>query len=352
MLKNIRFGIYFWVKVCYSKENGVNELIKVGQIGIGHNHGEGKMLAAQKFPELFEIIGYAEENEAWVEKRGNLPCYKNLKRYSVDELIEKCDVLLIETDVWNLTKTAQKCIDAGKHVHVDKPASGTLKEFETLLKTAEQKNLTVQMGYMYRYNHAIRKCMEMIRSGELGEIYQIDAEMSTYHDKEYRQWLNHFNGGSMYIFGSHLVDLVISILGEPKNVIPFIKKTGFEGVYSDDNCFAVLEYEKAVAKITNLSVEVNGWGMRRFAVFGSLGTVEIKPIELDVKMTKSTVGTAKNAYRDMFETVAVEDVPTLSRYDGMMKDLYLSVKGKQPNPYSYAHELLVQKTLYKITGEN
>ena len=37
--------------------------IKLGQIGIGHNHGEAKMLAARKFPELFEIVGYAEENE-------------------------------------------------------------------------------------------------------------------------------------------------------------------------------------------------------------------------------------------------------------------------------------------------
>lgn len=69
---------------------------------------------------------------------------------------------------------------------------------------------------------------------------------------------------------------------------PFIKQTGFSGVYSDDNNFAaVLEYDKTIARVTTFSVEVNGWGMRRFAVMGSLGTVEIKPIELDVKMTKS-----------------------------------------------------------------
>ena len=59
----------------------------------------------------------------------------------------------------------------------------------------------------------------------------------------------------MYIFGSHLIDLVVSILGEPEKVYPFIKQTGFEGVYSDDNNFAVLEYDKAIARITNLSVE-------------------------------------------------------------------------------------------------
>jgi len=326
--------------------------IKIGQIGIGHNHGEGKMLAVQKFPELFEAIGYAEENEKWVGKRGNLPCYKDLPRLSVEEIIEKSDAILVECDVWNLTKVARMCVEAGKHVHIDKPASGTLAEFEELLNIAKEKNLTVQMGYMYRYNFAIQKLMDMINSGELGEIYQIYAEMSTYHSKEYREWLKKFKGGSMYIFGSHLIDLVVSILGEPEKVYPFIKQTGFEGVYSDDNNFAVLEYDKAIARITNLSVEVNGWGMRRFAVMGSKGTVEIKPIELNVEMTKSTTDIASNAYQDMKEKVDIKDVPTLSRYDEMMKDFYKSVIGEKENPYSYEHELAVQKTLCRVVGEN
>ena len=326
--------------------------IKIGQIGIGHNHGEGKMLAVQKFPELFEVIGYAEENEEWVEKRGNLPCYKDLPRLSVEEIIEKSDAILVECDVWNLTKVAKMCVEAGKHVHIDKPASGTISEFEELLNIAKEKNLTVQMGYMYRYNFAIQKLMDMINSGELGEIYQIDAEMSTYHSKEYREWLKKFKGGSMYIFGSHLIDLVVSILGKPEKVYPFIKQTGFEGVYSDDNNFAVLEYDKALARITNLSVEVNGWGMRRFAVMGSKGTVEIKPIELNVEMTKSTTDIASNAYQDMKEKVDIKDVPTLSRYDEMMKDFYKSVIGEKENPYSYEHELAVQKTLCRVVGEN
>lgn len=326
--------------------------IKIGQIGIGHNHGEGKMLAVQKFPELFEVIGYAEENEEWVKKRGNLPCYKDLPRLSVEEILEKSDAILAECDVWDLTKIAQKCVDAGKHVHIDKPASGTLAEFEALLNRAKEKKLTVQMGYMYRYNFAIQKLMGMINSGELGEIYQIDAEMSTYHPKEYRQWLGHFKGGSMYIFGSHLIDLVVSILGEPEKVYPFIKQTGFEGVYSDDNCFAVLEYDKAIARITNLSVEVNGWGMRRFAVMGSKGTVEIKPIELDVEMYKSTTDIAANSYQTMHEKIDVQDVPALSRYDEMMKDFYKSMIGEKANPYSYEHELAVQRTLCRVVGEN
>ena len=35
----------------------MTDKIRIGQIGIGHNHGEAKMLAVRKFPELFEVVG-------------------------------------------------------------------------------------------------------------------------------------------------------------------------------------------------------------------------------------------------------------------------------------------------------
>ena len=36
----------------------------------------------------------------------------------------------------------------------------------------------------------------------------------------------------------------------------------------------------------------------------------------------------------------------------MMKDFYKSVIGEKENPYSYEHELAVQKTLCRVVGEN
>ncbi len=320
--------------------------IRIGQIGIGHNHAEGKMLAVRKFPELFELVGYCEKNEEWVERRGGLPCYRGLPRMEEGQLLDNCDALLVETDVWDLTKTAQRCIRAGKHIHLDKPASGSLAEYRALLDEAQEKNLTVQLGYMYRYNDALRRCRELARDGTLGEIYQIDAEMSLYHPKDYRQWLGNFRGGTMYIFGSHLIDLVVGILGEPRNVVPILKSTGYEDVQSQDNCFAVLEYEKAVARVTSLSVEVNGFGMRRFAVMGSLGTVEIKPLEHGTKMTLSLKEQDNGRPREL----PIIDTPDDGRYDEMMKDFYLVATGQKEPEYSYDHEWMLQKTLYRAVG--
>ena len=324
--------------------------IKIGQIGIGHNHGAEKMTTVRKFPELFEVIGYAEENERWIEKRGTLDAYAGLPRLSVEEIIAASDAILIESDVWDLTRYAQMCIDAGKHIHMDKPAGGTLEEYKRLLDTAKEKNLVVQLGYMYRYNPAVLKCLEYIKNGNIGEIYAINAEMSTFHKAQYRTWLKNFGGGIMYILGSHLVDLIVYILGEPTKITSYLQHSGRDGVDVEDNNLAVLEYPHALVRIFVSSVEVNGWGRRQFVVSGHNGTVNIMPMERECHMTYSDLDIATRAGRDMKIDVDVQDLPAEIRYDGMMRDFYDYVQGTKQNPFTYEHDYLVQTVLDKIVG--
>jgi predicted dehydrogenase len=324
--------------------------VRVGQIGIGHNHGAEKMRTVRKFPELFEVVGYAEENEKWIEKRGSHPAYEGLERLSVDEVIARSDLVFIESDVWDLTKYAKICVDAGKHIHMDKPAGGTLEEYKYVLDTAKDKGLVVQLGYMYRYNPAVKKCLEHIKNGDLGKIYSVNAEMSSYHSPEYRGWLSNFNGGIMYILGSHLVDLIVYIMGEPDRVSSFLKMTGEDGVNAHDNNLAVLEYGSALARIYVSSLEVNGWGRRQLMVSGSRGTVNICPLENPTVMTYSDINMiGAEHYHDVKEVIPVEN-DLGCRYDEMLTDLYAYVKGHKENPYTYEHEYLVQRVLSEIIG--
>lgn len=324
--------------------------LKIGQIGIGHNHAEEKLLAARKFPELFEIVGYAEENGRWIEKRGNNPGYDGIPRLSVEEIIEKSDAVFIESDVWDLTKYAKMCIDAGKHIHMDKPASGTVDEFRQLLEAAKAKNLVVQMGYMYRYNPAVMRCLEHIKNGDIGQIHAINAEMSTLHKPQYRKWLQNFRGGIMYILGSHLVDLIVYLLGKPTKITTFLKHSGFDGVDVEDNNLAVLEYPNALVRIFVSSVEVNGWGRRQFVVAGQTGTVNIMPMERPCRMTYSDTAIATSGGRDMHIAEDMPDLPPEVRYDGMLQDFYAYIQGTKENPFTYEHDLLVQTVLDEIVG--
>ena len=66
----------------------MNQKIRIGQIGLAHAHGEGKMNAVRKFPELFEVVGFCESNDELVEKSMEKEVYKGLKRMSEEELLE------------------------------------------------------------------------------------------------------------------------------------------------------------------------------------------------------------------------------------------------------------------------
>ena len=324
--------------------------IRVGQIGIGHNHGSGKMAAVRKFPELFEVIGYAEENEAWVARRSGLNAYVGLPRLSVEEILGQSDAVLVESDVWNLTRYARQVIDAGKHLHLDKPADCSPEVYRKLLDDAKAKRLVVQLGYMYRYNPAVLQCFEHIRNGDLGEIYSVNAEMSTFHGAAYRQWLTNFGGGIMYILGSHLVDLIVYMLGEPKKITSFMKRSGLDGIDLEDNNLAVLEYDKALARIFVSSVEVNGFGRRQLMVSGSKGTVNICPLERPMTMTYSDTTIADKTYEDRKIVIPFEDHTANGRYDEMMQDFYAYIAGTKQNPFTYEHDYLVQKVIDEIVG--
>ena len=54
--------------------------------------------AFRRHPELYEIIGYAEADEAWIRRRGSLPCYAGVPRLSVEELLEKNGIKVIPVE--------------------------------------------------------------------------------------------------------------------------------------------------------------------------------------------------------------------------------------------------------------
>lgn len=326
--------------------------IKIGQIGIGHNHATALMSAVRKFPQLFDVVGYAEDKEEWIAQRGNQPAYQGLKRLTVEEIIEQSDAVLVETEVPDLTAYAKRCADAGKHIHMDKPAGGTYEEFSNLLQTAKEKNLVVQLGYMYRNNYGVRKCLELIKDGKLGEIYSINAEMSTYHTPEYKRWLTTFDGGIMYILGCHLVDLILYILGEPKKITKFFKRTQLDGIDFADNNLVVMEYEKAIARVFVSSVEVNGWGRRQFFVSGSKGSIDIRPIENEIKVTYSDLEIADTPYGDRKRVLDIQDIPPENRYDDMVQEFYDQIVNGTETSFTFEHELKLKKIMDSICFEN
>tara|TARA_B100001971_G_C18261540_1_gene587358 strand:- start:1805 stop:3202 length:1398 start_codon:yes stop_codon:yes gene_type:complete len=246
---------------------------------------------------------------------------------------------------------AQRCIRAGKHIHMDKPGGESLPSFQELLAQAEQQHLTVQMGYMYRNSPAIEFCLKAVREGLLGNVSTIDAAMNRYDGEDFRQLMRTFQAGAAYIFLCHLIDLAVIMMGAPERVIPLSTCTRSDGVL--DNGFAVMSFPGGcTASLRTTIVEVGGFERRNLVVCGDRGTLIVQPLELEGNQAGGRVFLnlleARGGFKQGLQEIP--QAPLKDRYADHLLEFARIVVGEIENPYSYAHELLVQKCHLQACG--
>lgn len=324
--------------------------IRIGQLGIGHNHGTEQMRSLRKLGDDFTVVGLVEDDPDWRRKRGADPAYRGLPWLTEEQLLADPEVsaVSVECDVPDLVPTALRCLRAGKHVHLDKPGGESLAAFRDLFAEAAERDLQIQLGYILRHHPAIRFAISAARAGWLGRICSVDAAMSRLDGAEARAHFGRFAGGAMYIFGGYLIDLVISLLGRPDRIVPFQRMTRPEADRLNDNGLAVLEYAQACAVIRTAVVEFDGFNRRNLVVCGDQGTIEIRPIEpvhqapvpprVVLNLAKPCGGHPAGRSEVVFPVMG-------GRYDDQWRHFAAMIRGEGDNPWPPAHELLLHECL-------
>ncbi|MFA6286733.1 MAG: Gfo/Idh/MocA family oxidoreductase [Opitutaceae bacterium] len=321
--------------------------IRIGQLGIGHLHAY-KIQTLRQFPEVFDMVGVAEDDPQQRAAFGHHEMYKGLRWMSGDELLSlpDLDAVLVETEEHDLVPTAMRCIRAGKHIHLDKPGGESLPPFQELLAEAEKRGLAVQMGYMYRNSPAVQFCIDAVKAGLLGNISTFDAVMSRHDDDELRRVIKTFKAGAPYIFICHLIDLAVIMLGAPNRIIPLLTCTKDDGVV--DNGLAVMEFPQGcTATLRTSIVEVGGFERRNLVICGDKGSLVVQPLELQGNRAggKVFLNLLENSGDFQKGLQEVHQPPLKGRYDDQLLEFARIVRGEITNPYSYGHELLVQQCL-------
>jgi predicted dehydrogenase len=85
------------------------------------------------------------------------------------------DAVIIATPVHTHYTLAKEALLAGKHVFVEKPLASSSNQAMELVEIATQKNLTLMVGHTFVYNPAVEAVREVVLSGQLGNIYYINA---------------------------------------------------------------------------------------------------------------------------------------------------------------------------------
>lgn len=324
--------------------------IRIAQIGMNkYSHANTVFMTLKEHPEVFDIVGYALVENEREECSDKLFYFDGYRELTLDEILSDSTIeaVTIETDEIHLTKYATLAIRAGKHVHMEKPGSESLSDFENMIEEVKRSGRVFHTGYMYRYNPYVRRILAEIKAGELGEVHSVEAEMDCKHPDAVIEWLGTFRGGMMFYLGCHLIDLVLQIMGVPEGVTAFNRSTGNHS--ANDFSMAVLDYKNGAATVKSDASEVGGYARRHLVVVGSKKTVELKPFEMPVPgKHQKFVYTDKTEYtsEDWFDLGKTERVE-FDRYSDMMLAFASMVRGETENPYTPDYELTLFKTILK-----
>ena len=334
----------------------MSEKFRVIQVGISHEHANGKYKTLKYMQDSIELIGIVNDRDFARTPRfigeKEFEDYKEEKFITLDQALneEKPDAVLIEVPNLDLVPVATMFAERGIPMHMDKPGGEDLQAYKKLLDICEEKNLPFQMGYMYRANPAIDFMIRGIRNGMLGTVCEIQADMNhCYGGEEYNdRYLPSFKGGIMFNLGCHIIDYIVAMLGRPEHVHPFLKSACPEDK-SFNNCVAVLEYPNTNAVVTACS---RAAGLRRhLRINGTKGSLEVSPVErfdgrpIEVKLfLMEPFGEYKSGYHTL------QFGPVTDRYEEQMRELMAMVRGEKENSYTRLHDYTVLETVLAASG--
>jgi predicted dehydrogenase len=95
----------------------------------------------------------------------------------LDDLLgdPELDGVLLATPVFTHFDLASRCLDAGKHTFVEKPLAPSICEASNLIEMADERELFLMCGHTFLYSPPVQAIRDLIRRGELGELYFISS---------------------------------------------------------------------------------------------------------------------------------------------------------------------------------
>lgn len=149
-------------------------------------------------------------------------------------LFSRIDAAVIVTPAHAHFESCRELLNGRKDVFVEKPITLVSREAQELAKLAEQANLILQVGHIFRFDPASLWMREAIKQRRFGQLKMLRARFSGF--KRPRQ-----DTGVTFADSIHFIDLFNFLLGtSPRRVHAVLQD--FLGRGMDDESLIVLEY--------------------------------------------------------------------------------------------------------------
>ena len=146
--------------------------VRIAQVGIGY-WGKNLLRNFSSLPGVEVILACDQQqpvlNRVWEQNPGIATTSRYEDLLGSDEV----EAIVIATETPLHFTMAEAALKAGKHVFVEKPMAQTVEEAERLVALAEEQDRRLMVGHLLLYHPAFRYVEDLIRRGDLGDVYYL-----------------------------------------------------------------------------------------------------------------------------------------------------------------------------------
>lgn len=177
--------------------------------------------------------------------------------------------------------------EAGKHVLCEKPLANSVEEGRQMIDACRAAGVALQVAYYRRYYPKLVKMKELLDTGAIGQPVTASIHLSGRLSPEqaagagpygigWRVNTEHSGGGALVDTGSHRLDLLCWLLGEPDRVAAFAE-TGELPIQAPDMETLLIRMHSGVHVVTRHGYRTPS--PDEFEITGTLGTLSATPVD-------------------------------------------------------------------------
>ncbi len=113
---------------------------------------------------------------------------------------------------------AKACLEAGKHVQLEKPMANSEEECLDLIETAKRADRVLMIAYCMRFHPLVVKMKQLVDERAFGDLFQLSIwteQLTQYSPGHWASKAATLGGGQLFSHGCHYIDLLLWIIGKP-----------------------------------------------------------------------------------------------------------------------------------------